>query len=304
MPKQFLKFTVIMALIAIVGITFAPSHTTQAATINQTSTPNTPIVDLTTITDTINVTSTEFVTDVNVQVTITHGWISDLDMSLTHIDTGRTIQLMDDVCTAFVNVSITFDDSSGAPVGSGCTSPYSGTFRPQQALSAYTNEVASGDWQLSVYDDTATDEGTLVSWTLNITTSATLIEVCTTDCPTSPDGRLNWQMGDDVSILYPASDNVGRPSMHIYCATSNASGFLAMVINGVDLPDTSPTANTLIDTYDGCNVEFWALAEGSQFLYQVNIGPNIDGTVYELLFNNIGGENMILRTFNLYQLDK
>ncbi len=62
----------------------------------------------------------------------------------------------------------TFDDEAAISIRT-ATPPYSGSFRPEGALSAFDGIPAAGDWILRVLDDETGDTGTLLSWTLAIT---------------------------------------------------------------------------------------------------------------------------------------
>jgi hypothetical protein len=118
----------------------------------------------------------------------------------------------------------------------------------------------------------------------------------------APDARLNWRVGDIEAVLYRGSDADGDPTMQAYCINSDAAGYLGLVVSQSDLPQEAPATNTLIKNSDACNIEFWALAAGSEYKYQINIGPNSDGTVTELLFNDLNAADLTKRTLNLYQL--
>lgn len=117
------------------------------------------------------------------------------------------------------------------------------------------------------------------------------------------DGRLNPEMADDTEVvLYAGRDADSNRTMQAYCVNSIASGYLGLVISEVDLPVITPTENTLVLASDICEIEFWVLAEGSQYKYQLNVGPNADGTVTELLFNDLNGADLTMRTFNVVDL--
>ena len=119
------------------------------------------------------------------------------------------------------------------------------------------------------------------------------------------DGRLNSRLGDIDAVIYPGRDGKGDTAMHVYCVNQlSAEGFIAMVITQDDLPENPVSENTLLLQSDTCEgtVEFYALAAGGQYAYQVNVGPGIEGTVHEYLFNDINGEDLVMRTFNLYEL--
>ncbi|MEQ8676272.1 MAG: hypothetical protein RLP44_17580 [Aggregatilineales bacterium] len=117
------------------------------------------------------------------------------------------------------------------------------------------------------------------------------------------DSRLNAGLADATQVvLYPAFDSAGNRTIHVYCVNSESRGYLGLVISEGDLPASAPIENTLLLESDLCDIEFWALANGSQFRFQLNVGPNIDGTVTEFLFNDIGAGGLQMRSFNLYQL--
>ncbi len=60
-----------------------------------------------------------------------------------------------------------FDDSAAASITTG-TAPFTGSYRPQQALSALAGQDPNGTWKLHVVDSYTTDVGTLTGWTLTI----------------------------------------------------------------------------------------------------------------------------------------
>jgi subtilisin-like proprotein convertase family protein len=67
--------------------------------------------------------------------------------------------------------STVFDDSAATAISAG-TAPFTGTFRPDGALSAFTGKIAAGNWKLFVVDQANADTGSIVSWSLNFTYAA------------------------------------------------------------------------------------------------------------------------------------
>lgn len=65
-------------------------------------------------------------------------------------------------------IDTVFDDEAAQPVATG-TAPYTGSFRPESALSAVDGEVAAGTWTLGVFNQLGFTNGTLHTWTLEIT---------------------------------------------------------------------------------------------------------------------------------------
>ena len=60
-----------------------------------------------------------------------------------------------------------FDDNATTPIASG-TAPFTGTFRPQQALSVLANKPANGAWRLEVQDNFPGDSGNIFEWSLSL----------------------------------------------------------------------------------------------------------------------------------------
>lgn len=114
---------------------------------------------------------------VTVLLHLTHTADSDLDISLIAPD-GTTIDLssdnggtLDDYGTDCTDANrTTFSDAGGALISS-ATAPFVGTFRPEQALSAFNEKsgaAVNGTWRLRVADDTAGGVGSLRCWSLLI----------------------------------------------------------------------------------------------------------------------------------------
>jgi hypothetical protein len=117
-----------------------------------------------------------------------------------------------------------------------------------------------------------------------------------------PDHRVNWQRGDLHAVIYPAHDDSGNPTIHIYCVDENSNGFLALVITEADLDgfDHTPAANTLVKSSDLCPVAFYILTTGE---YQINIGLVATGGNYEVIFSGLAMNALYYGYFNLYQFE-
>ncbi|HPF41683.1 MAG TPA: proprotein convertase P-domain-containing protein [Phycisphaerae bacterium] len=122
---------------------------------------NLPITDLATTMSTITVADPGTLMDVNVAIDITHTWIGDLDISLEH--NGVTIAILEDPCGNFDNLQVTLDDDGGAIV---CAMPTTGVVAPTNPLAGFNGLNKQGNWNLSVFDDTGGDEGSLNNWQL------------------------------------------------------------------------------------------------------------------------------------------
>ena len=101
--------------------------------------------------------------DLNVFVDLDHTYMWDLEISLIH---GTTSVILfgnhgsggDDL------TDVTFDDEASTPISSG-TPPYGpGSFRPDEALSAFDGMDVNGQWNLRIVDSLSFDDGMLYAW--------------------------------------------------------------------------------------------------------------------------------------------
>ena len=110
--------------------------------------------------------------EVEVSLWITHTWVSDLTLELIAPD-GTTVVLSDqnggsadDYGTGSDDADRTvFDDDAATAITSGST-PFVGTFRPEEDLANLLGIWANGDWRLRITDNLGGMEGTLQTWSL------------------------------------------------------------------------------------------------------------------------------------------
>ena len=123
------------------------------------------IPDNGTVSSTINVVGQGTIEQVVVRVNITHPWDSDLKLSLVGPD-GTTVILAQNVGADGDNfVGTVFSDAAATSINAG-TAPFTGTFRPSQALSAFNTKPLQGAWKLSIEDGKPLDIGVLNNWSL------------------------------------------------------------------------------------------------------------------------------------------
>lgn len=117
---------------------------------------------------TVSVPDTSTLQDVNVKVNITHTYDGDLTLSLIGPD-STTVVLSNQRGTGGDNfVDTVFDDAASTPIASG-SAPFTGSFRPDAALSAFNGKNPSGTWTLKVVDGAAQDTGTINNFSLTFT---------------------------------------------------------------------------------------------------------------------------------------
>jgi len=137
--------------------------------------------------------------DLNVKVTITHGYAANLDVFLIAPD-GARVELFTDVGgfgSDFIDTVL--DDQAAESVKDGRT-PFTGSYRPEGSLDDLIGIDIHGTWALEVTDDWSGDTGTVESWCLIATLQpkeplpAPVIDVR----PGVPGGMRNDVFWDDV----------------------------------------------------------------------------------------------------------
>ncbi|HPF41757.1 MAG TPA: PQQ-dependent sugar dehydrogenase [Phycisphaerae bacterium] len=140
------------------------------ATVTYNAAPGLAIPDnsATGATSVINVADNGTILDVNVGVAITHTYLGDLEIQVTH--NAVTVVLFN-VCGNNDNMDVTFDDEGVALT---CATPTTGTVQPTAgSLSAFDGMNKNGDWTLFIEDTAGQDTGTLDTWSLVIETEGT-----------------------------------------------------------------------------------------------------------------------------------
>ncbi|WP_051224264.1 reprolysin-like metallopeptidase [Flavobacterium tegetincola] len=154
--------------------TFNTSYCNFSASVNI---PVTIPATIATVTSTLTIDALDSVTidDLNVQLNISHTYVSDMTVRLTS-PSGTVVQLFTNQCGANDNVIATFDDA-GSPIVCSGNPTISGTVIPSQPLSAFNGQVSQGIWTLTVVDGFNTDGGTINNWGLTFCSTAAPLEV-------------------------------------------------------------------------------------------------------------------------------
>ena len=159
------------------------------------------------------------VTKVEVKINITHTWDNDLRVNL-EAPNGKIVNLINQAGSSddnFTNTIITSDTSAGA-LSSG-SAPFTGTFRADLGdvgvigTTPNVNTInfsdlfttPNGNWKVRVYDDTATDTGTLVDCSLIVTyTDSQITWSPTTGLYSDTALTLPYNGTDYLSTVYAA----------------------------------------------------------------------------------------------------
>lgn len=109
------------------------------------------------------------ITDLNVNLSLTHTRVSDLRISLI-APNGLRIILADQRGGFNADYTNTvFDDEAADAIADG-SAPFTGSFRPEQPLSSFNGLSPAGTWQLVIEDLAADEVGELTSWSLTFLT--------------------------------------------------------------------------------------------------------------------------------------
>lgn len=131
------------------------------------------ILDNVAVTSTLSVSGvTNFVTDVNVNLNITHTWDSDLDITLIAPNGTRILLISRAGADADNFTNTVLDDEAATSVQTG-VAPFTGSYRPFQPLTVLdglSGTNVNGTWSLEVRDNATDDQGTLNNWSITMTT--------------------------------------------------------------------------------------------------------------------------------------
>jgi subtilisin-like proprotein convertase family protein len=122
------------------------------------------------------------ITDVNVRLTVSHNYISDLSAYLIGPD-GTQVTLFEHVGgkgSGFVNTVL--DDEADSSIVTG-RAPFTGSYKPVDLLAKFDGKKITGQWKLKVVDDRPDASGVLQSWCLQIQVQDTDNPVCTITAP-------------------------------------------------------------------------------------------------------------------------
>jgi subtilisin-like proprotein convertase family protein len=119
------------------------------------------------VSSTITVAASGRVIDINALLDISHTWDGDLVLTLSHAGTTVLLSNRNGGSGGADYAGTLFDDSAYTAINAGYAyAPYTGSFSPEQALSAFNDQDIGGDWTLTVTDMEAGDSGTINQWSL------------------------------------------------------------------------------------------------------------------------------------------
>jgi subtilisin-like proprotein convertase family protein len=145
--------------------------------------------------------------DVNVLVTVAHANVGDLELYLVAPDATQIPLALRRGGTGDNFTNTLFDDAAATSISAG-TAPFTGSFKPEAALSALNGTLSNGTWMLKAKDLATSTTGTITSWQLQLTypalacNAAFVQEVSHSVADTCSGGGSNSiaDPGEDLSI--------------------------------------------------------------------------------------------------------
>jgi hypothetical protein len=127
--------------------------------------------------DTLTISSLGTITDVNLRIKVTHSWVGDVYVELSHGGVTRAVIDQPGVPGSTYgcdgnDIDATLDDEASATAEAACNaSPpaLAGLLRPNESLSAFDGQSMSGTWQIHAADLAVYLDGTLAEWCVEVT---------------------------------------------------------------------------------------------------------------------------------------
>jgi subtilisin family serine protease len=152
-----------------------------------------------------------------VKLNVNYSWDGDLYIHLRGPD-GTDVVLFNRRGGSGQNINATFADSATLSIRGGLA-PFNGTYRPEQALTAFQGKNARGVWQLIIEDRATGDQGTLNSWSLMIQPTAT---TAARSASVNADSITTAQLIADSSPLPPSKSPTGEEPLAPFLTVSRA----------------------------------------------------------------------------------
>jgi subtilisin-like proprotein convertase family protein/subtilisin family serine protease len=170
---------------------------------------DTPIFigDFSMIYSTITISDPGLIGDLNVEINITHTYVSDLEVFLTAPD-GTRIPMFQNIGEDGINFTETVLDDEAVDLFEDGTAPFTGSFRPAQPLSTFDLMRIAGDWKLEVRDEYPGDTGTLDEWEM-------FIDIVSFDTGTLSIDKAEYGKSDTVEITVRDSNHTGPMTVEV-----------------------------------------------------------------------------------------
>lgn len=182
---------------------------------------------------TINVTDSRDVRDVNVRLNIQHEFVGDLEVILVSPQ-GTQVRLINQrggSNSQGLN-NVLFDDEASKRIATS-NPPFTGSFRPEQSLSAIDGQGADGTWRLIINDKLGIHTGQLISWSLDLTLENNIFgpfELNDTTVTATPLNSIDGTGSQSVSAVL-GDGGFGLLDRDIFSFTADAGTTLSIEVN-------------------------------------------------------------------------
>ena len=225
-------------------------------------TENTIGPDIGVTTSIINMDQNAVITDVNLTLNIEHTWDADLEVKLIAPDGVTEIILFEDIGSDEDNFTNTVLDDDASTVISDGEAPFTGSFSPIGSLSDLNGLLSGGDWTLYINDDADGDGGTLLDWSIQICTEASL---------SVSDNKLDGEFK-----IFNKGDNQFEVSL------ANTSSFNDLDLNVYNMVGQTLLWKTIKNT-SGFYSYIIDMSRASTGVYLVRLGNNSNATIKRIV---------------------
>ena len=229
------------------------------------------------VNDILNIAAPISISRLTVSLDITHPWVGDLTVKLTHLDTGTTVTLIDRPgipaspfgCSGN-NIDVTLDDHANGPGVENACSPtppaISGTLRPQSPLSTFSGQTLQGRWKLTVIDASTADTGTLNKWCIQENDNG---YSCSSNSPCTLSCTQTTVVGSDPDrpgaiVNYNAGGSCGP------CATGSCGTVICTPPPNTFFPIGTTTVSCSASAGPTCSISVIVLDRCPYYLYRSN----------------------------------
>lgn len=206
---------------------------------------NIPDDDSQGVSTTISIENPRYIVDLDIRLDVSHTWVGDLTFILTHLETGKSISLLnrpglpgDNSGCGQDDIAAILDDDISLPAESRCSTNWaaiSGIYLPEQPLAVYDNEQISGNWELNASDHNQYDLGQLNEWCMAATVS---------DNPLSPTPTPTVPPLPDDALIHGVTGQ--RQSLPLDCESRSAvdwANFFDVQIDEIDFFHNLPESD-------------------------------------------------------------
>lgn len=179
------------------------------ATFNSSQNLNLSIDDGLETTHIINVPNSGLISEAKVSIDLDHSYVDDLVIKITHPNGSSSSTVWNRNCFDESNIVISFEDWTD---NINCASTGLGnTFAPAESLSVFEGLDMAGDWQISISDLAAGDNGVLNSWALDLCTQTTMVTNLNIEEPEPSSGITLFPNPNDgrFTVAFKPESNLG-----------------------------------------------------------------------------------------------